>query len=374
MSTEIHCIIPQLNVLLRHELASKILRPYFARATVKGSEAQDEAALLFSLFTVPWEIAPPVASVTGLADGLATAQDYWLRADPLYLKADITTLHYHSDEQPTAQSIALNTLQSVIVQLQALLQPWKMCLHTPCAYRWYLSMPFQPTIKSIAPNTLQDAITPEMILDLFQMNRPLSKPEFCPNSRRLTDEERRLLGVNKYRSQSNNEAVGQKTPFRERSNIAGETVPWQRLFTEIQMVLHAAQLPFNTLWFWGGGCLPILSEVSVARSARLLKSTTYWQSIWADHPLVHGLAQLQGYGVESLLSLSDCYETICSPGRHLLMLSTQQAIANTVLLQKLFQAVKRSHIRRLWLYDARGRVYCLTPYLIRRFWRRGISL
>ena len=51
-------------------------------------------------------------------------------------------------------------------------------------------------------------------------NRLLSKPEFCPNSRRLTDEERNLLGVNEYRSQPNNEEVGQKTLFPKQSNEA----------------------------------------------------------------------------------------------------------------------------------------------------------
>ena len=62
----------------------------------------------------------------------------------------------------------------------------------------------------------QLAIRPviEAVIDDIRL---LSKPEFCPNSRRLTDKERNLLGVNEYRSQPNNEEVGQKAQFRKQS-------------------------------------------------------------------------------------------------------------------------------------------------------------
>lgn len=45
----------------------------------------------------------------------------------------------------------------------------------------------------------------------------LSKPEFCSNAMRLTDKGRRLLSINEYHSQLNNEEVEQKTQFRKNS-------------------------------------------------------------------------------------------------------------------------------------------------------------
>ena len=90
-------------------------------------------------------------------------------------------------------------------------------------------------------------------------NRLLSKPEFCSNARRLTDEEQRLLGVNEDRSQSNNAAVGQKTQFRKKSNVWGE---------------------YNAILVLGAGIVELPSasvQPSILSYSRLVKATAVYR-------------------------------------------------------------------------------------------------
>ena len=87
----------------------------------------------------------------------------------------------------------------------------------------------------------------------------------------------------------------------------GKAAPdWQRLLTEIQILLHGSEvnaarqaqgeLPVNSLWFWGAGELPAAFD-------------TRWSLIYSDDVFVQGLAMLAD---TPCLPLPDDMQTLCS--------------------------------------------------------------
>jgi hypothetical protein len=73
--------------------------------------------------------------------------------------------------------------------------------------------------------------------------------------------------------------------------VGPDSRDWHRLFNEVQMVLHTAQvnqareargeLPINSLWFWGSGALPAAPKV-------------HWSRVLSSEPVAQGLAKLCG--------------------------------------------------------------------------------
>lgn len=205
----------------------------------------DLAALLFAHFAVParergeWPLAPLCA----LGDGLAAANGWWLRADPVHLVAD-------RDQLYLAAAAALQLTQAEADALVAELNRvyaddgWHFFAATP--QRWYLRLA-QPLAMTTTPTA-------------------------------------EALG----------RRVGEVLPQGE------DAMGWQRVMTEVQMLLHtspvnAARLQqglmaVNGLWFWGGGVLPQGSE------------DTGWQQVVTDHPLARGLARLSGIQSHSMAS------------------------------------------------------------------------
>ncbi|HVJ24793.1 MAG TPA: hypothetical protein VM756_12740 [Burkholderiales bacterium] len=97
-----------------------------------------------------------------------------------------------------------------------------------------------------------------------------------------------------------------------------------REVTEIQMVLHEhpvnaarearGEPPVNSLWLWGAGPVG--------------KSTSHWNSVCADEPLVMGLAMLARAHYRSLPSgATQWLQSAPEDGRHLIVLDTLRAPA-----------------------------------------------
>ena len=77
---------------------------------------------------------------------------------------------------------------------------------------------------------------------------------------------------------------------------------WRALMTEAQVLLHnhswnqqraaQGQQPINSLWFWGGGVMPVSVSTPHARSRDALLQAWPWRRVWpwmANRPWMHWL-------------------------------------------------------------------------------------
>ncbi|HYL17427.1 MAG TPA: hypothetical protein VEV20_02015 [Burkholderiales bacterium] len=223
---------------------------------------QDFDSGLLQSFGVKRQSDWPVAPFTWLADGGDPARRYWLRADPIHLRAErdvlvlVDVLHIGLDRQSADKFIAT---------LNAHFESDDLVFHAPVAERWYVGLPDAPGIAT----------------------HPLSV------------------------------AAGRSVSPLLPSGT--DALAWHRRFNEIQMLFHehpvnmeretAGQPTINSVWFWGGGTLS-----SVDRA---------FAGVSAENPLARGLAtaaripwaSLPGDGTEWLSQTDD--------GAHVVMLDTQ---------------------------------------------------
>ncbi len=160
----------------------------------------------FSVLPVSW----PIAAIQRQFDAGDAAMSHWLRADPCWLRADLTTAHL----------AGWGNLALTDEEADALLKPLKPIfgdagfpISRTVADRWYLQLPINSQL-----------------------------PIFTSPSRAFGDD------VLTHMPQGN------------------EARRWRSLLNEAQVVLHNHPLnakrvaegkpPVNSVWFWGGGKLP----------------------------------------------------------------------------------------------------------------------
>lgn len=215
--------------------APRALSMLMARADRGPDGPSGFAPRLFGLFgvPVPEDGEPPVAAVTRLADMAVLDRDWWVRADPVHLEPRRGGLVLHA-------GLGLDREESerLVAELNEALAADGWLLRAPCPERWYLRPP---------PETTHIRFTP---LDA---------------------------------------AVGRDVhPLLPRGP---DQRLWHTRLNEIQILLHTSpvnaeretrgRLPANSVWFWGGGCLPQAGR-------------TEWAQLWGDEPLSLGLARLAG--------------------------------------------------------------------------------
>lgn len=199
----------------------------------------DFSSCLFDLFHLHVETAHdhdrPLASLSALGDGLDVSSGWWLHADPVHLVADRDQLYLSASN---ALEVSQSEADELLAELNRLYgdDGWLFVAATP--RRWYLRLP-QPLALHTTPTATA-------------MGR----------------------------------RVGEVLPQGD------DALVWQRVMTEIQMLLHASPvntrrteqglLAVNSLWFWGGGELPVAASASA------------WDRVVADDPLARGLALLHG--------------------------------------------------------------------------------
>ena len=174
----------------------------------------------------------PIAALTHLVDFDAGHGGSWMRADPVYLRADLGRLRLFEGEQlrlPRDEALGLSA------EIAGVLAEHGFTLHIGRdSRRWYLRLPNVPDIVTRPPlAALGDHIDP-----------------YLPSG-----PERRF---------------------------------WHRLANDVQMVLHGTAInaarerrgepPINSLWFWGAGTLPARTPVP-------------WAQVLADDALCLGLAR-----------------------------------------------------------------------------------
>lgn len=189
----------------QHAESMPALQTLLARGRRNFCLLDSAERLLFSLFGIKLEGELPTAAVTGLADGLNTHQHYWLRADPVELRADLAAVYFIGTKHLMFAAAALNELTN---HLQTLLALDGLHLYAPHAHRWYLAMKQDPEIITALPE--------------YVMGKDISN--FLPKGKRAT-----------Y---------------------------WCKLLTELQMLLYQADhiSGVNGVWLWGGGALPAASS------------------------------------------------------------------------------------------------------------------
>lgn len=205
------------------------------RARIPHAYASPED-LCFGAFGYRREVGSdwPVAAVTRHADVGDGRPGWYLRADPVHLKADMSDLVLF-DGQHFALDVDEARALAATVAGQFEHENWRF--EVPHPLRWYLRLE-QPQRITTAPLSLAalKPVTPHL-------------------------------------------------PAGE------EAARWRTRMNEIQMILHASainrareargELPVNSLWFWGGGTLPGPAPAT-------------FSLIYADQALARGLAALAG--------------------------------------------------------------------------------
>ena len=174
-----------------------------------------------------WPMAPLEAALE-LGDA---GPYYWLRADPVHLRADRSRLVLFG---PEVLAIRQEEADALAESFNALYQPDGLQLYTPTPNRWYLRLAHAPRLST---TPLPDVIGRDI-------DRHLPRGE--------------------------------------------DAAPWHARLNEIQMLFHAHALnerraeqgmtTINSLWLWGGGRMPASLQAQDA-----------W--VCSDDPLARALAQ-----------------------------------------------------------------------------------
>ncbi|HUD43341.1 MAG TPA: phosphoglycerate mutase [Dokdonella sp.] len=312
--------MPSIRLLLpelRHcaasaEVAGGVLAGWIARGDVRPDAEAGTAAALRSLVEWPGT-ALPAAALTRSLDAADAAHGAWLRADPCYVRPDLTTVRLLASGdlgQTAAETAAL------LQELKPLFGDSGVPIDAPTPARWYLAG---------SPGTdFPDCPPPEEILgDDIKLHWPQG-------------------------------AAGKR---------------WRLLLNEAQVVLHnhpvnAARIargavPINSLWFWGGGRLP--GGVS-SRCARV---------ITAD-PVLVALTRLAG-GAEAPFDPAGLEDASRAAGSRDLGIDLRSARAGVLerdWLQPLDARLRRGDCEAIELGFVSGQRVTVRASHRRRFWRR----
>lgn len=296
--------------------AMPALQKLLARGTGETLRS-DLSRCLFEHFQLPQEEGSdlPLAALSALGDGLDASHGWWLRVDPVHMVADRDQLYLSASG---ALGLSQSETDGLIAELNRLYADdgWQFVAATP--QRWYLRLP-QPLVMRTIPT-------------VAAMGR----------------------------------RVGEVLPQGD------DGLDWQRVMTEIQMLLHASPvntprseqglLTVNSLWFWGGGSLP------------QVRGECGWSRVLADDPLARGLAQLHGVSTGS--SSPSMLEALASAGERVLWQVTVASLADAEqqLFAPLLARLQSGELGELVIELPGVRRWQIERAALRRWWRFPKSL
>ncbi len=296
-----------------------------ARAERRAAPPSPDATLC-ELFGVPGAAAAPVAALTRLVDGGELDEGgWWLRADPVHLRADMRAVFL---VDARALAIEPDEAGALVAAFNQTFREDGLRLIAPHPDRWYLRLPADPGITTRA---LCDAVGRDITSLLPQ----------GPAGRR-----------------------------------------WNTLLTEIQMLFHQhpvnqareahARPSINSVWFWGGGEGPAAARAPAA-------------GLYADDPLTRGLARLAGAAVSPAPERAGDWMAAAPGADSLVVLETARHDSidsdrdawteHVAALERDWFALCRrwlqtGRLAALRLYPGNGQSYALTGAARWRFWRR----
>ncbi len=304
------------------------LETLLGRADRRDTGRGGREVRLFALFDAPpdAEHDPPVAAVTYAADTGHPPPGPCLRADPVHLLPDRDQLVLLD-----AANLALRETEArdLVDELNAVYATDGWRFEAPHPQRWYLHLPQQPRLKTW----------------------PLSAV--------------------------NGQPIGQRLPGGEQGKA------WHGIMNEIQMLLHTSgvnrqreaegRLAVSSLWFWGGGEVPLLPAPR-------------WTRLWSGDPVASGLARLTGVAHGPVPADAPAWlSQMGEGGEHLLVLDSLDSALQqqggeawwTALqaferqwIEPLLAALRDRRLDSLSLDDAEGHSHRLTRRGLRRWWRR----
>jgi hypothetical protein len=315
--------------VITEDLTVPALEDLLSRARCCPAAWADDSleGMLFSAFGVPrGEGDWPVAAVTWLADCKTPLPGWYLRADPIHLRADLTRLIAFDADTFCLSMPEANALAAEIND-HFRTEGWQ--IQVPHPQRWYLCLSQAPRLRTYAPSLLAGQ-------DL---------KSYLPEG----EDGRR----------------------------------WRQWLNETQMVLHRSpvnrereargELSVTSLWFWGGGSLPA-------------PPFPRWQQVWAKDPVAKGLAQLSGTPYRDRPpTANDGFAEGLLPGAHLVVLEAGYRLSRggnvedwrayissleREWFQPLRQALWRGVIRSLDVRTGSEQNFLLTPASRWRWWRR----
>ena len=219
---------------------SPIVAKALGRADRLDVEAGERAHLLrhFELLPRGW----PVAALTRAFDANDAASSGWLRADPAYVRPDMTGARLLASGD--ALQLTAEEAEAFVSALRPTFGDAGMPIDAPSPARWYLRLPREAKVSAMASPA--DALGGDLFDQL---------PE-GPEGRR-----------------------------------------WRALLSEAQVILHqhplnasrvaAGKLPVNSLWFWGPGVSP--DHVTTPHA---------W--VWSSEITMHALAKAAGREAQEL--------------------------------------------------------------------------
>lgn len=250
----------------RRRFAGQPLSPAVAGALARGDRGADvepgESAQLLRWF----ELLPrgwPVAAITRQRDAGDAAGQAWLRADPAFVRPDMTGARVMAIGD---LGLSRDETDALLAELRPLFGDAGFALSAPSPARWYLALPPGAALPAFSP--------PETVLgdDLF-----LHLPE-GPEGRR-----------------------------------------WRALLNEAQVLLHnhpvnaarlaAGRVPANSLCFWGAGRLPdrvrgrvakVASDEPTLASLAALATETAGEGTLLDLRAARDWSQVERHLLESL--------------------------------------------------------------------------
>lgn len=295
-----------------------LLQRLLARADQEPQSVSGFEARLFQLFGVAAEPDRdlPVAAVARVADMGIVDNNWWIRADPVYLEPRRDSLILRATSELNA-----GEADRLAAELNESLALDGWLLRAPHPQRWYLKPPAE---TGIATTALADAIGHDI------------------------------------------------SPLLPRGP---DHKSWHTRLNEIQILLHTSkvnveretqgQLPVNSVWFWGGGRMPRLGEPR-------------WSKVWADDPLSLGLARLAGIPAQSLPNAERGWPM--AEGHQLIVLTSltadKEAVQQLSLtwLEPLCAAIHRGDLNSLVLLSDSGPGFYYRRHHRLRLWRRHRSL
>ena len=212
-----------------------------ARADPVRGTAPESLAPIFDAFGISgpdWPAAAPAR--LGEADGnsVRLGERWWVRADPVHLRVDTTHARLFG---AWALDLRAEESAALIERLNELYAGDGLVFEAPAPDRWYIACPRPSDLRAVTPD--------------------------------------RVAGRN----------VDAFMP------TGSDARAWRAWLNEVQMLLHDAPvnadrerrgaLPVNSVWLWGGGQCPAVSDGP--------------DRVYADEPVAVGLARLAGIPGES---------------------------------------------------------------------------
>lgn len=314
------------------------LKTLLARSSRSVSSANADA-LLFELFGFESSAGRnlPVAPVTHALDTGGSGDGYWLRADPVYMRADSDRVTMMGND---LLDITDQEAAALCKELEPLFQSYGLQLSAPDAKRWYLRLTGDPDI-------FWHALSDTCGSDIH---------EYLP---------RDINGANNARL-------------------------WRRILNEAQMILHDSPVnhgrvargdfPVSSLWFWGGGTLPQIPDKRFTQ-------------VWSNDALVSGLAKLSNAPRTATPADGAVWlAQAITPGEHLVVVKPVTDFlaydaSATISAQKtsiealnrdwftpLLTVLKSRRLASLHLYTDGGAVFHATSASVARWWKRPHNL